>query len=100
VCAQVARSLILLVAAGPFLLAQFKTFRASPGFETRRVLILSLRTPTPPYAAGSAAALFREIERRLQTVPGVYSVSFASAPPFSNDEGGGPTAWKSLRTSV
>jgi len=91
VCAQVAMSLILLVAAGLFLLAEFKTFRASPGFETRRVLILSLRTPTPPYTASSAAALYREIERRLLTVSGVHSVSFASAPPFSSDEGGGPT---------
>jgi predicted permease len=91
VCAQVAMSLILLVAAGLFLLAQFKTFRASPGFETRRVLILSLRTPTPPYTAASAATLYRELERRLLTLPAIHSVSFASAPPFSNDEGGGPT---------
>jgi predicted permease len=89
--AQVAMSLVLLVAAGLFLLAQFTTFRASPGFETRQVLILSARTPMPPYTAGSAAVFYRDLERRLQTIPGVRSVAFASAPPFSSDEGGGPT---------
>ena len=89
--AQVAMSSILLVAAGLFMYAQFNTFRAGPGFETRRVLIFSARPPMPPYTASSAAAFYRELERRLPDVPGIRSVCFASAPPFSSDERGGPT---------
>src|SRR5262249_33970072 len=81
--AQVAMSLILLVAGGLFLLAQLTAFRGSPGFEARQVLILSAPIPMPPYTAGSAAVFYRELERRLQTIPGVRSVAFVSAPPFS-----------------
>jgi predicted permease len=89
--AQVAMSLVLLVAAGLFVHAQFTTFRANPGFETRQVLIFAARTPIPPYTAASSAVFYREIERRLRELPGIRSVCFTSAPPFSSDEGGGPT---------
>jgi predicted permease len=89
--AQVAMSLVLLVAAGLFINAQLVTFRASPGFETRHVLAFSIRPPMPPYTNSSASAFYLEIKRRLQGLPGIFSVSFASAPPFSSDEGGGPT---------
>ncbi len=47
VAAQVAMSLILLVCAGLFVRAQYVMFTADPGFETRRVLFLSLQMRGP-----------------------------------------------------
>lgn len=88
--AQVAMSLVLLAGAGLFVRAELTTFRANPGFETRQVLLFSARTPMPPYTAGSSAAFYRTLEQRLRALPAVQSVAFASAPPFSSDEGGGP----------
>ena len=88
--AQVAMSLVLLVGAGLFVRAELTTFRANPGFETRHVLQFSARTPMPPYTPASSAAFYRTLEQRLRALPGVQSVAFASAPPFSSEEGGGP----------
>ena len=91
VAAQVAMSLTLLVGAGLFVRAEFTTFQANPGFETRQVLLFTARPPTPPYTAASAAAFYSELGRRLRALPGVDSVAFAGPPPFSSDEGQGPT---------
>lgn len=87
---QVAMSLVLLVGAGLFVRAELTTFRANPGFETRRVLMFSARPPVPPYTAASSAEFYQRLDHRLRVLPGVQSVAFATAPPFSSDEGGGP----------
>jgi predicted permease len=86
---QLAMSLVLLAGAGLFLRVQLTSFRSSPGYETREVLMFSPRTPVPPYSAASAAARYDEIRDRLHGLAGIESVAFASAPPFSNDEAEG-----------
>ncbi|HYW48612.1 MAG TPA: ADOP family duplicated permease [Bryobacteraceae bacterium] len=88
--AQVAMSLVLLVGAALFVRAEFTIFSENPGFETRQVLLIPLRIPLPPYTPASAAAFYRTLEQRVRALPGVQSVSFASSPPFSSDEGIGP----------
>jgi predicted permease len=88
--AQVAMSLVLLVGAGLFVRGESTVFRENPGFETRQVLLFSLRPPMPPYTPASAAAFHRTLEQRLHALPGIQSVCFASSPPFSSDEGRGP----------
>jgi hypothetical protein len=89
--AQVAMSLVLLVGAGLFVRAEFTTFSANPGFETRQVLLFSVHTPLPHYTPASSTAFYRTLEQRLRALPGIQSVCFASSPPYSNDEGNGPT---------
>jgi predicted permease len=89
--AQVAMSLVLLVGAGLFVRAEFTTFSANPGFETRQVLQFSVHTPLSRYTPASSTAFYRTLEQRLRALPGIQSVSFSSSPPFSNDEGSGPT---------
>jgi len=88
--AQVAMSLVLLTGAGLFVRAEMTVFSENPGFETRRVFLFSLRTPSPPYTPVSSVALYRTVEQRLRALPGIQSVCLASSPPFSNDEGRGP----------
>jgi predicted permease len=77
VAAQVAMSLVLLICAALFLRAQYIMFTTDPGFETRRVLALSLQVPV----AGLAG--------RLRDIPGVDSV--AAGFPLAQDEGGAAT---------
>lgn len=77
VSAQVAMSLVLLICAALFLRAQYIMFTADPGFETRRVLALSLQVPV----AGLAG--------RLRDIPGVDSV--AAGFPLAQEEGGSVT---------
>jgi predicted permease len=89
--AQVAMSLVLLAGAGLFVRAEMTVFSRNPGFETHQVFQFGLRTPVPPYTATSAAAFFHTFEQRLREIPGVRSVAFASATPYSSDEGGGPS---------
>ena len=74
VAAQVAMSLVLLVCAALFLRAQYTMFTADPGFETRRVLFVSLPAPR----AGAAD--------RIREIPGVDAV--AAGYPLSQDEMG------------
>lgn len=72
--AQVAMSLVLLVCAGLFLRAQYTMFTADPGFETRKVLLVSLSAPE------------QGVFERVREIPGVVSV--ASGSPLSmGDEG-------------
>jgi predicted permease len=74
VAAQVAMSLVLLVCAGLFLRAQYTMFTADPGFETRRVLFVSVQMPR----AGAA--------ERIREIPGVDAV--AAGYPLSQEEAG------------
>jgi predicted permease len=89
--AQVAMSLILLVGAALVVRAEFTTFSGNPGFETRQVLLFSVHTPLPRYTPASSAAFYCTMEQRLRVLPGIQSVCLASSPPYSNDEGNGPT---------
>lgn len=72
IAAQVGMSLVLVVGASLFARTEYRLFAADPGFDARHVLVADL-------AAGSAHAGIAEMETRLQAVPGVDSVSFATA---------------------
>ncbi len=69
VSVQVALSLVLLTSAGLFARAQFKVFGADPGYETRKVLVVPLRS-----ASGVAS--------KLESLPGVRSVAYAGSLPL------------------
>ena len=46
---QIAMSLALLAGAGLFIRAQYQMYRANPGFEIERVMLVPLRLDIPPY---------------------------------------------------
>jgi predicted permease len=85
---QVAMCLVLLAGAGLFVRAGLTSFRASPGFETRQVLVFSARPPV--LTAAASEAFYLTLVQRLRAIRAIQSVCFASAPPMSNDEGTGP----------
>jgi predicted permease len=80
VSAQIALCLPLLVSAGLCLRSLGELNRADPGFNTSNILLAPVDLPD---ASGkSADAFFAEAARRLESVPGVRSVSFARSFPL------------------
>jgi putative ABC transport system permease protein len=78
--AQVALSVVLLITAG-LMLQSLNTVLLSPGFDSRHVVFIRMKTNLVRYPAEQASRYFREVARRLEGVPGVETVSFAQAPP-------------------
>ena len=81
---QVALSTLLVVVAGIFLRTLVNLDRVNPGFDTRNLVLFELRPPQSEYSGEKQIQLFREITDRLETVPGVQSVSATSVAPLSN----------------
>jgi predicted permease len=86
IAGQVAASLFLLVGAGLFLRTHHQMIVASPGYETRQVLIPSLFLRDTHEFPQSWRTFHSMLTQRLQAVPGVQSVAYASEQP-SNGEG-------------
>lgn len=81
---EIALSLMLLVAAG-LLLKSFSQLRGvNPGFDANQILAVRLSLPAARYSSGaSVKAFYDKIAPRIGALPGVESVSAASALPLS-----------------
>ena len=82
VIAQVAVSLILLVAAGLFVRSVQRAQSVDFGFDPRHVLNLSMDISQQGLDETQGRSFYREVESRVRALPGVESVSFAFAVPF------------------
>jgi putative ABC transport system permease protein len=94
VIAQVAFSLLLLVAAALFLRSLVRLLTLDAGFARDNVLVVSAdflssgdRAEAPPARAARADAAYRELLNRLSREPGVASASLSWVPPISHDLG-------------
>ena len=85
IAGQVAASLFLLVGAGLFLRAHHQMIAASPGYETRQVLIPSLFLRDPREFPRSWRTFHNMLSKRLQAIPEVQSVAYASKQPSSGE---------------
>ena len=83
VTAQVAGSLIVLVAAGLFTRSLSKAQSVDLGFEPRHLLNVGINPGLQGYERPRAEAFFRELLRRVKALPGVESASFAYSVPMS-----------------
>ncbi len=90
VIAQVAGSLILLVAAGLFTRSLTRAESIDLGFDPHNVLNVSLDPGLQGYTQPRAEALCRELLRRTQTLPGVRSASLAFSIPLGYYNNGAP----------
>ena len=77
VAAQVAMSLVLLVAVGLFLRAEARLLAANPGYDIDRVMFVEPRLSVPPHTPDSAAAFYKTFAQRALVVPGVRAVAYA-----------------------
>lgn len=79
VAAQIAISLLLLVAAGLFARTLSNLESISLGFNRESVLLFELNAPQAGYPEPRVAAFYAELRRRLSEVPGVRDATLSHA---------------------
>jgi predicted permease len=89
VAAQVAVSLMLIIAASMLVRSAIHALRTSTGFDAGHVIDLSLKFPEEAkYNAAYKGTLVHELRARLSALPGVAAITSARAP----DDNGGRAA--------
>lgn len=81
VTAQVALSLLVVVAAGLMLSTFWKLISLDAGFDRDHVLLVSVDLRSGNYPRERWSAVYREILDRLRAIPGVHSASVSSITP-------------------
>ena len=79
VVAQIAISLLLLVAAGLFVRTLTNLQSIPLGFNRDRVLLFELNAPQAGYPEARVAAFYADLRRRLNEVPGVREATLSHA---------------------
>jgi predicted permease len=81
VVAEIALSVVLLLAAGLLLRSFLNVQRVDPGFEPRGVLTMRLTLPREKYQGDRINDFFDALQERIAAIPGVRAVSAASQFP-------------------
>ena len=84
VASQVALSLVLLVAAGLFLRSLVKLATLDIGFDRNNVLVVRADLNVAKVPEEQQPVMLEQIEKQLQTLPGVVSVGRSVLTPISN----------------
>ena len=87
VVAQVAVSLVLLVAAGLFMRSLQNARSLDFGFRVENTLMASIDPALAGYEEERGRQLYRDISERVRAVPGVQEASFAGFVPFGGRAG-------------
>jgi putative ABC transport system permease protein len=88
IVAEVALSVVLLVGAGLLIRSFLALQRVDPGYDASDVLTFELSMPFGKYPTGaSRRAFFRDLQGRLEALPGVTAVGLVSQLPLT---GSGP----------
>jgi predicted permease len=81
--AQVALSLVLMIAAGLLVRSFRHMLDADAGFDANRTVTFELPVPSAKYGdIPSVVSLYKKVLTQLQCVPGVQSAGFASLVPM------------------
>jgi predicted permease len=79
--AQVALSLVLLIAGSMFIRSSIRALQMDTGYDSKHILSLELRFPEgEKYSADRRTTLVRELRARLSALPGVVAITSARAP--------------------
>ncbi len=82
VVGQVAGSMVLLIAAGLFIRSLANAQSVDLGFDPRGVLNLHMDVAQQGYDESRGRAFYKELERRVRSLPGVESVAIAYSIPM------------------
>jgi len=83
VIAEVAASIVLLIAAGLLVRALWRVQQIDPGFQAENVLTIGTSLPMPKYAAVAARQQFYDrTVAEIQALPGVTRAAFISFLPM------------------
>jgi putative ABC transport system permease protein len=86
---EIALAMLLLVASGLLLRSFRKMLETDPGFQPQHVLTASLSLPRHDYPTQQKVdEFYAELQRRIETVPGVQHVGFSSNIPIVGQNGG------------
>jgi predicted permease len=80
---QLALSIVALAGAGLLIRTLENLKNVDPGFDPNKVLTFSLDTTPLGYARADSDNLFRELQERLEKMPGVSAVSYSWIPLLS-----------------
>ena len=83
VVAQVALSLISLIAAGLFLRSLRDAQAIDTGFETSGVLVMDFNLGREGYTPERGQLFYRQVVERVSSLPGVQSAAVAQNPPLA-----------------
>jgi putative ABC transport system permease protein len=84
IVAEIALSLVLLVAAGLVIKSFAQLRNVDPGFGTERAVVARMSLPTAKYTTGEAVKnAFEKVEQRFAAIPGVESVAATNVLPMS-----------------
>ena len=85
VIVEVALSIVLLAGAALLINSFWRLRQVDPGFDSRNVLTFRLSLPYEKYDAPQAGEFFRQLQTRLQTIPGVRAASTILPLPLNGD---------------
>src|SRR5271157_4857838 len=81
IAAQVAVSLLLMIAGSMLIHSSIRALKMDTGYETKHVVDLELQFPEgSKYTADRKLALVRELRTRLAALPGVIAIAGSRAP--------------------
>jgi predicted permease len=80
IVAQVAISVVLLVAAGLFVRTLHNTLAVDPGFNRNNLLLFRVRPEANGYTNVTSGPLYDRMIERLNAIPGVENVSLSRQP--------------------
>jgi predicted permease len=82
VIAQIALSMVLLVAAGMLLEGFRRSLAAGPGFRTDHLIMAEFDTALVHYTPEKTREFYHDLMDRVRVLPGVQSATLASFVPF------------------
>lgn len=88
VVVQIALSMLLLVGAGLFVRTLINLNSTHLGFDPNYLLLFDLQPPQTRYPDAKGISLYRAIEGKLASLPGVDSVTLIEVPLISHNRSG------------
>jgi predicted permease len=83
VVAELALTVVLVVAAGLLMRSYANVLAVDPGFDPRRLLLAETALPPVKYAdTNTRTAFISSVTERVRAIPGVTAAGFANFPPF------------------
>jgi predicted permease len=90
IVAQVAVSLVLLVAAGLFVHSLQRLNGVSLGFNSSRLIVFAVRPAPAGYKDAAIPLLYQDLIEKFKTVPGVSGVTLSGDGFFNHADAGDP----------
>jgi predicted permease len=99
VAGQIGLSLLLLTGAGLFTSSLLNLLRNDVGFQTGRLVAFQINPGLSGYGPPAAVAFFRDLQQRLEAIPGVQKAARAEFAPFAGMQWGNGILAPGTRTA-